>query len=280
MGRVQDDRPENFSGHNNEQHVINLLDNYGGKGAITRLRATIDQDPAKASSLQAKPQESLDATLQNLYHRLQSMIERLRQNPNFKVIKAEVTCPTSQSEIDEARQRANGYLPIGVEDFYRQVGSFNLEWEYELTKGGRDDARDTGHINILPIGEIFGDNWRGITWFPLPNDVGRVGVEDEWRYIFRNVVPFDFFIPEACMCFTQEHDGTPEDYVGFHSFGRELCRTRYTFPEYIAFLLTSHGYYYWMETLCPGHEDSMQVESFRLQMPEIFPHYDDSLFRP
>ncbi|KAJ6437491.1 GTP-binding nuclear protein Ran [Purpureocillium lavendulum] len=185
----------------------------------------------------------------------------------------------NKHEVDQAREYANGILPDGVEEFYSQVGSFTLEWEHmspELTTG---DLPSTGHIQILPITTTFGDNWRGITWFPLPDHI-KPRRDDEWRLTYRGVLPFDFFIPEACMCFIQAPDGTLEDHIAYHSFGHELHRTRYTFKDYIERLVASYGFWYWGETLCSESRFSAQVLSFRANMPRIFEGYEDGLFQP
>jgi hypothetical protein len=207
------------------------------------------------------------------------MVESLRQHPNIRVTEAEIGPSAPQSEIDEARRYANGRLPSGVEEFYARVGSFRLEWELISPEMAINDIPVTGHIRILPILEIFGDNWRNITWFPLPDSVKHTP-DDEWRLTFRNALPFDFFIPEACMCFIQEPAEMPEDYVAYHYFGEKLYKTCYTFGDYVERLLSSYGYWYWVETLCSESADSAQVDSFRANMPKIFAGYDDGLFQP
>ncbi|KAH7124798.1 P-loop containing nucleoside triphosphate hydrolase protein [Dactylonectria macrodidyma] len=225
------------------------------------------------------PFPSNTAVESGIRRRLECMAESLQQHPNIRVTEAKISASAPQSEIDEAKKYANGRLPSGVEEFYKQVGSFRLEWELISPEMAIGDIPSTGHIRILTILEIFGDNWRDITWFPLPDYVEPTP-DDEWRLRFRNVLPFDFFIPEACMCFIQEPAGTPEDYVAYHYFGEELYKTRYTFGDYVERLLASHGYWYWMETLCSESADSAQVDSFRANMPRIFAGYDDSLFQP
>ncbi|KAH7110512.1 hypothetical protein B0J13DRAFT_534532 [Dactylonectria estremocensis] len=242
---------------------------------IEPLKPTISLKDEGSST----PFPSNTAVESGIRRRLERMAESLQQHPNIRVTEAKISASAPQSEIDEAKKYANGRLPSGVEKFYKQVGSFRLEWELISPEMAIGDIPSTGHIRILPILEIFGDNWRDITWFPLPNYVEPTP-DDEWRLRFRNVLPFDFFIPEACMCFIQEPAGTPEDYVAYHYFGEELYKTRYTFGDYVERLLASHGYWYWMETLCSESADSAQVDSYRANMPRIFAGYDDSLFQP
>jgi hypothetical protein len=207
------------------------------------------------------------------------MVISLQQHPHIRVTEARLDPPTPRHDIDEAKAYANGVLPDGVEQFYSQVGSFVLGWEHispELTTG---DLPCTGHIQILPIAEIFGDNWRDITWFPLPDHI-EARPDDKWRFTYRDVLPFDFFVPEACMCFIQTPGGIPENHVAYHYFGKELYRTRYTFGDYIERLLASYGFWYWGETLCSESRSSAQVLSFRANMPLIFEGYGDGLFQP
>ena len=209
---------------------------------------------------------------------LERMIVNLWQNRNISVTEVEIGPPTSRFEIETAKKAANGRLPVGVEEFYSQVGSFKVEWETISPELEGANIPATGHINILPISKIFGDNWRDVTWFPLPNDREPTS-DDEWRFEYRNVVPFDFFIPEACMCFLQEQGETPDDQVAFHDF-EEIFKTRYTFADYIARLLKSYGYCYWMKSLASECEDRVDVEEFRANIPKLFESIDDSLFCP
>ncbi|KAJ5573195.1 hypothetical protein N7450_010179 [Penicillium hetheringtonii] len=228
------------------------------------------------SSICIPPETAIDSDIQR---RLKRMVLTLQQHPHIRVTEARLDPPTPQSEIDRAKEYARGILPDGVEEFYSQVGSFALEWEHtspELTIG---DLPCTGRIKILPINETFGDNWRDITWFPLPDHIVP-RPDDEWRFTYRGVLPFDFFVPEACMCFIQTPGGIPENHIAYHYFGEELYRTRYTFKDYIERLLASYGFWYWEETLCSETKSSAQVLSFRANMPQIFEGYDDGLFQP
>ncbi|MFC0597406.1 hypothetical protein [Streptomyces palmae] len=116
--------------------------------------------------------------------------------------------------------------------------------------------------------EVFGD-WGGVTWFSSQGDQR-----------FRGVKPFDMFVPESCAALLQPPGETPGDTVAYHSFGQEVHDTGYTFDEYLERLLAARGHWYWIQTLCPGKQHSIEVEAFRWNMPYIFPDYDDRLFRP
>lgn len=169
------------------------------------------------------------------------MIFTLQQHPHIRVTEARLDPPTPQPVIDQAKEYANGILPDGVEEFYAHVGSFALEWEHTFPEQTIRDLPSTRHIKILPINETFSDNWRGITWFPLPGHI-EPRPDDEWRFTYRRVLPLDFFVPEACMCFIQTPDGIPEDHIAYHYFGKELYRTQYNFGDYIERLLASYGF--------------------------------------
>jgi hypothetical protein len=196
-----------------------------------------------------------------------SMVEELRGNPNIEVLTAEMAEPTSRDDIESARHLAGGELPPGVGDFFAEIGSFHLEWRHTLAAISHGDLSDHGVVNILPITEIFGD-WRGVTWFG----------EDEDE--FRAVKPFDMFVPEACTAFVQPEGEPPTPSVAYHYFGEELHDTGYTFDDYLERLLASRGFWYWIQTLCPGLESSAEVTAFRRAMPQIFTDYDDRLFQP
>ena len=198
---------------------------------------------------------------------LASMVGDLRQNPNIEVLTVEMAEPPSLDDIELARRLAGGELPPGVGDFFGEIGGFRLEWQHTVAVISHGDLSDHGLVNILPITEIFGD-WRGVTWF------GEDTAE------FRAVKPFDMFVPEACAAFVKPEGEPPASSVAYHYFGEELHDTGYTFDEYLERLLASRGFWYWIQTLCPGLESSPEVTAFRQAMPQIFTDYDDRLFHP
>lgn len=205
--------------------------------------------------------------MRNARAEVTAMVAALRANPHVELLDATVGEPASDSDLDEALRLAGGVLPPGVEDFYREVGSFRLEWRHTVEAIRQGDLSDHGRVNILPVRKVFGD-WEGVTWF--------AGGDQE----FRDVRPFDMFVPEACAALLQPPGGRPGDTVAFHYFGEELHDTGCTFDAYLQRLLASRGYWYWIQTLCPGQEDSTEVVAFRRNMPQIFPDHDDSLFHP
>lgn len=216
--------------------------------------------------------------MQNIRSQLESMVSRLKNVPQISVKHYYIGGPTCKSEIAQAKRFANGFLPAGVEEFYRQVDSFRLEWKYRLPPD--DDRVVMGGVNIRPITQVFGDNWRDITWHPLDDGVEPTA-DDEWRFQFRKVLPFDVFEPEACGCFIQEPDGrsVPEDCISYHYFGESLVRTRYTFSEYIERLLKSYGYWYWIRALFAGPERGGHLNDPRWFLEEIHgPGIVESLF--
>ncbi|WP_405899263.1 hypothetical protein OG242_18700 [Streptomyces sp. NBC_00727] len=196
--------------------------------------------------------------MSNARDRLDALVAELRENPRVELLNHELTDPLPPDRIGEL---ADG-LPAGVEGFYREVGSFKLEW-----RSAEGDGANRGLADILPLDRVLGD-WSGITWFPSG--------EQE----FRPVVPFDFFTPEACTAFERADDGAFADTVSYHYFGEELASTGRTFTEYVELLIASRGYWYWPKTLCRGYEDSAEVTGFRQDMPRLFPDHDDELFRP
>ncbi len=198
--------------------------------------------------------------------RFASMVDELRSNPSIEVISVTVAAPATSADLDAARALAGGTLPAGTEDFFSELNGFQLEWRHTVAAISHGDLSDHGMVNILPIGEIYGD-WRGVTWFDDDDEL-------------RAVKPFDMFVPEACAAFLQPDGEPPSDSVAYHYFGDEPRATGYTFDEYLERLLASRGFWYWIQTLCPGLESSTEVTAFRHVMPQIFPDYDDRLFHP
>ncbi|WP_438297231.1 hypothetical protein [Streptomyces sp. HUAS TT7] len=199
--------------------------------------------------------------------RLDALLADLQRNSHVEVVHCTSTPPLSAEQISHLSEQAGCHLPSGAEEFYRQVGSFSLEWRHTVSKIQQGDRSDYGLINILPVNQVLGD-WSGVTWF-------RGGDET-----YRPVVPFDMFTPEACAAFERREDGTFKEEISYHYFGEELSSLNCTFGEYIDLLIESRGYWYWQKTLCAGHESSTEVTDFRQNMPMIFPEYNDDLFRP
>ena len=195
-----------------------------------------------------------------------SMTEDLDRNPNIEVLAVEIKPAASREDIETARRLAIGALPAGMEDFFAEMDGFRLDWRHTLADIAHGDLSDHGFVNILPIREVFGD-WRGVTW----------SGEDDER--FRAVKPVDMFVPEACAALIQRDGQPPADSIVYQYFGDEPRDTGYTFEEYLERLLASRGFWYWIQTLCPGLEASAEVTGFRRAMPLIFADYDDSLFQ-
>ncbi len=199
--------------------------------------------------------------------RFTSMVDDLRSNPRVEVISVAVAPPATRLDLDAAAALAGGVLPAGTHDFYSELNGFQLEWRHTLPAISHGDLSDHGMVNILPIRDIFSD-WRGVTWFGDDADE------------FRAVKPFDMFVPEACAAFVQPAGKPPAASVTYHYFGEESYDTGYSFDDYLVRLLASRGFWYWVQTLCPGLESSTEVTDFRQAMPQLFADYDDSLFRP
>ncbi|MEW2176329.1 hypothetical protein AB0890_08360 [Streptomyces sp. NPDC005406] len=205
--------------------------------------------------------------MSNARHRLDSLIAELRENPRVELLDHALTEPLPSDRISRIIEESGSRLPDGVEEFYRQVGSFRLDWRCTVPEIQQGDSSDHGVVDILPIDRVLGD-WSGVTWFPTG--------EQE----FRPVVPFDFFTPEACVAFERGDGGVFGEKLSYHYFGEELTSMNRTFGEYVELLIASRGYWYWPKTLCAGHEDSAEVADFRRNMPLIFPDYDDAMFQP
>jgi hypothetical protein len=201
--------------------------------------------------------------------RFESMIENLKANRAVSIIEAVFNPPANDGEIEQARILAKGVLPAGAESFFREMNGFILEWEHHVESIKQNNDTDKGFIKILPILDIFG-KWKNITWFE--------GTEEGDEY--RPVKPVDFFAPEACTAFYQTPDEKPLHTLYYHYLGEYLEDTKYSFEEYISRLLSSRGYFYWIQTLCEGLQNSHETTAFRKNMPLIFDDYNDELFRP
>src|ERR1051326_2439329 len=129
----------------------------------------------------------------NFKESFRRMVEGLENNPNVRLIEVAFADPAADAEIEQARRLAGGSLPAGVEDFYREMNGFGLQWEHTVEPIKQRTDADRGFINLLPVARVFGD-WEGSTWFE--------GFEGGDKY--KPVKPLDQFVPEACAAFFQE----------------------------------------------------------------------------
>lgn len=198
--------------------------------------------------------------------RVHEMVASLRRTTSMTITRWAVQPPATPAALGAARRAAQGRLPEGVEDFYRQMDGFALEWEHAPDDG----APDLGAIQLLPVERVFGD-WKGVTWF---DDLGGDGGP------FRGVKPFDLFQAEACAAFVQDPTRPPRAQVHFHVFGEGLCDTGRTFPEYLSLLLASRGYLYWQQLLCAETTGNPDADRCRTRLPQLFPEVDLGAFTP
>lgn len=201
-------------------------------------------------------------------NKIKDLVHSLESLSTIAVNTVEIGSPATPEQIDTARWYAELKLPQGVEEFYKELNGFHLEWE-ATEPFAPDQAPDKGSIQLLPIERIFG-NWKGTTWFD----------DFEGGDRFKEVKPFDLFQPEACAAFCQKPEKSPQNEVYFHYFGEDLCATGYDFSEYLDRLITSRGYLYWQLTLCPDTESNPEVRKFRERMPVLFPDFCADAFVP
>lgn len=183
-------------------------------------------------------------------HRINTRIEELKSAPGFTLRASELAEPSLKSV--ETVRTAVRHLPTGVEEFYTQLGGFDLEWEY-ADPHGDGNATDFGAIRILPIEQVFSDGL-GTVWFD----------DFEGGDRFKDVKPFDVFAAEACAAFLWEPETAPKDTVHYHYFGEATKPLDLTFTEYMERALSSCGYENWHAALDP-HISTAQKTLNRMQ---------------
>ncbi len=193
--------------------------------------------------------------------RFEAMVDDLRAHKKVEGVEASFAPPATDAQIAEAERSFGRSIDAEIVAFYREMNGFNLEWQGTAS----DDER--GHIHLQPIEKVFGD-WKNVMWF-----------DREGGDRFRSLLPFDFFVPEACMAFDASE--TPLR-VHFHYCGEEQSATGYGFAEYLERLLASRGYFYWVQALCEDEDqaDSEEAETFLANVPLLFRGVDKRLFRP
>jgi hypothetical protein len=197
-------------------------------------------------------------TMTNWRLRFQDLIGEIEKHPMLNVLEAKLSDPTSPADIERAAKLAGGALPEGMADLYREMNGFQLEWEVEDYAALGATQPILGSIKLLPLikdrGESVFGSWKNVVWFD--------GLET-----FRNVVPFDFFQPEACAAF---YPVPGHMTVHYHYLGEEVHATGLTYSEYLELLFQSRGFLYWISALCADEQAQGQVEDFRAYFPKLF----------
>lgn len=194
--------------------------------------------------------------------RLSDRVERLRAAPGFSISVYEVSPPASAEEISSVLAEVHGHLPPGVEEFYRELNGFELEWEY-AAPGSAEEPADRGSIRLCTLAEVFAEGL-GSTWYD----------DFEGGDRFRNVKPFDLFVEEECAAFLQEPGEVPQDGVYFHYFGEETSPLNLTFPQYLEGALASCGYFDWRMGLTPDNPRLPGGRKALERMREIIPGFE------
>ena len=204
-----------------------------------------------------------ESTSRNWKPRFEALVAGLRANKSLKVTAAKIPAPATDAQIAAAEKSLGRAIDADVAAFYRELNGFDLEWER------KDDDEIKGRIHLLPIQKVFAD-WDGIIWFS--EMASKPGEET-----FEQVVPFDFFVPEACAAFRKDESPLR---VHYHYCGEEIAPTRYAFTDYLERLLASRGYWYWVQTLTDATAGSTEAERFLENAHELFPDVALDLFRP
>jgi hypothetical protein len=185
------------------------------------------------------------------------MVAGLRSLKVVEITKARIARPATPAQIAAASAGLGRPIPEEILGFYREMNGFELAWDH------RDGDDVHGRVCLLPIQKIFVD-LKGVIWFD----------EDD---PFRDVAPFDEFVPEACAAFQRSEDPLR---VHYHYRGEELEPTGYDFGAYLERLLESRGYRYWILTLTRETAKSRVAKAFFEDAPKLFPDLDLELFRP
>lgn len=204
----------------------------------------------------------------NIVERFRAMSEELKRNPSINVVLCEFNPPATEEQL--AAARAEFDLTPSMLDFYTRANGLRIEWERRGSKQVPGGGLAAGRVNLLPVEEVFGD-WED-----------EIYSDDEDPY--RHLRPLDFFVEEACAALYAKGAADPEVY--YHYLGEEMRRLGVNFDGYLELLLKSRGFWYWQLAVAepdagdPAARASKEEENFRELMPQLFPDFDPSEFRP
>ena len=195
--------------------------------------------------------------------RFEEMVGELEAHTEVEVVESHFGNPAVVEDITRAKIQMGGNLPEAMEDLYREMDGFRLEWEG--TK-----STDAGRIHLLPIYSeepglsVLGD-WQHKIWESTEDD-------------FSHVKPFDFYSEQEWVALYPVPSQVAR--VHLHQSGNMLHPTGYDFASYIDRLLACRGMTGWQQTLCVDLDVGDPVRQFRSRLAELFADADRSLFAP
>lgn len=191
--------------------------------------------------------------------RFEDLIAQLRSNKKLTVTASEINSPATAKQLANAERALGAPLPAALRSLYSELNGLKFAWSH------RQDDSINGAIHIQPLETLVGE-WKGIVWFD------RKGGDE-----FRDVLPLDFFVAEACAAVKRSQGATE---IHYHYLGEELFATGYTVEEFLDRLIESRGYRYWIHTLVREEMRSEEAQDFLERAPEVFGKLAAKLFEP
>jgi hypothetical protein len=191
------------------------------------------------------------------------MVEELKRHTDRLVLLGYTVFPPASADTIELVEAELGFsLDESIRAFFRAANGLQLRWKLKNSPGfdpKRDKfdfepfdwlfpweeyLPDTGLVNILPIEETFGRNWKDLVWFDSEanQSIDFLGVQYDRRDFKKNIKPFDLFSKAYSMAFfVGDRDSNLKVILG-EDHNAYFTSSKVTdFESYIEFLIATKG---------------------------------------
>lgn len=191
------------------------------------------------------------------------MVEELKRHADILALLNYTVFPPASDEIIDIVETDLGFsLDESIRAFFRAANGLQLRWKLKGSEGfdpKRDKLdfepfdslfpweeylHDTGLVNILPIEEIFGRNWKDLVWFDSEANQRTefLGVTYDRRDFKQGIKPFDLFNKfYSTVFFVGDRDKNLKVILG-EDHNSDFTSSKVTdFESYIEFLIATKG---------------------------------------
>lgn len=195
---------------------------------------------------------------------LKKLMDEVTGNKKLTVTTHQLQAGYDPTDIKDIEAGTDIQFHTWIIDFYKQVGSFTLQWT--LDRAAMPDIPDedadniAGSINILnPFDMIMskkGDRWKDVLWFDQP---GKPGIN--------SFLPFDFASSELIAGFPTADNKTAGK-LQLYDFNDGLQSATIDPDQYLQQMIDARGWLYWQEILT--EKSGPDYDRYMKYMPLLF----------
>jgi hypothetical protein len=205
----------------------------------------------------------MKAKMENYLDRFATMVEELKScSDKLVLLNYNLFEPASVAAVANVESKLGFSLDESVKDFFCLSNGLQLRWilkndpnynpethrfssePFDWLDPWRSYLPDTGLINILPLEEIFFNEWKDYVWSPADAAVPErfLGVEYNGVFFGKNIKPFDAFGKFYSMVFFIGDKNREYKVVMGDDHLADFKNSKVTnFESYLEFLLATRG---------------------------------------